>query len=583
MSHAKNTLRRLLTRPNHNLLPLVLLGCVIGVLAGVVMASFIGLLNLVLGWLNGRSLEDFESLSVAWRFGLPIFGSLLLILLYRITPASAQTVGLAYVLERLQFGRGRLPLANTLFQFVAALISLATGHSVGREGPAVQMGAGLASWLGQITHRPPSQLRLLVGCGTAAAISAAFNTPLAGVLFAMEVVLMEYSILGFAPIIASAVSASAFTNIFLGPHAVLRPANLSLAGYGDMPSLLLTGLWLGLVAVLFHYLVRLFLGFSIKSRAMKLLLAGLIAGSLAIWVPEILGSGYDTINLALSDQLPLQLLLLILGAKLLSTAGAIGLGVPGGQIAPLLMLGVCAGGVAGAILPGESEPGLYALLGMAAMMGAVLHAPLAAIAAVLELSLSAEAMFPAMTVVLTANLVCQHVFRQPSLILTLLKKQGRLLHTDPLRTALAQRYLSELASFRFVELEPNSAASIELALAKPQPWVLVRDGEYCYLLKQAQLRHAYQQQLSVIEAEMRQAASPLVDSEQPYDDAWLTPLLIPERRLQELTADASLLIALKNLQQADKAGFLLPIAGKGVGLVTRRRLVKRLTSDERIH
>ena len=581
MSHAKNTLRRLFIRPTHSVLPLVILGCIIGVLAGLVMASFIGLLNLVLSWLNGSSLEDFESLALGWRFGLPILGSLLLILLYRITPTSAQTVGLAYVLERLQFGRGRLPLANTLFQFVAALISLATGHSVGREGPAVQMGAGLASWLGKITHRPPSQLRLLVGCGTAAAISAAFNTPLAGVLFAMEVVLMEYSILGFAPIIASAVSASAFTNILLGPHAVLTPANLSLAGYGDIPSLLLTGLWLGLVAVLFHLLVGLVLRFPISSRAVKLLLAGLISGSLAIWVPQILGSGYDTINLALTDQLPLQLLLLILGAKLLATAGAIGLGVPGGQIAPMLMLGVCAGGVAGAIVPGESEPGLYALLGMAAMMGAVLHAPLAAIATVLELSLNAEAMFPAMTVVLTANLVCQHLFRQPSLILTLLKKQGRLLHTNPLRTALAQRYLSELASFRFTELTLRAGVDISAVLAQPQPWVVIRHGEQCYLLKQTMLRLAYQpEQQLLVQAATHSEQEP----SEPRDDfAWLTPLLTSHRQLQELTADASLLTALKTLQQADKAGFLLPITHQGLGLVTRRRLVKHLTSDERIH
>lgn len=579
MSHAKHTLRRLFSRPSHSLLPLVLLGCVIGVLAGLVMGSFIGLLNLVLSWLNGNSLEDFESLSMVWRFGLPILGSLLLILLYRITPASAQTVGLAYVLERLQFGGGRLPLANTLFQFIAALISLGSGHSVGREGPAVQMGAGLASWLGQMTRRPPSQLRLLVGCGTAAAISAAFDTPLAGVLFAMEVVLMEYSILGFAPIIASAVSASAFTHILLGPHAVLAPANLSLADYGDMPSLLATGLWMGLVAVLFHYLVRLFLRFPLQSRAFKLLLAGLITGSLAVWVPEILGSGYDTINLALSDQVPIKLLFIILVAKLLATAGAIGLGVPGGQIAPMLMLGVCAGGMAGAILPGNSEPGLYALLGMAAMMGAVLNAPLAAIAAVLELSLSAEAMFPAMTVVLTANLVCQHGFGQPSLILTLLKKRGRLLHTDPLRTALAQRYLSELASFNFAELDMTTDSSVNGVLAPPQPWVVIRDGEHSYLLKQESLRHAYQQYQSALDEDEHEH-----EDKKPNDDlAWITPLLTINRRLRDLTEDASLLMALQTLQQEDSAGFLLPVGRQGLGLVTRRRLVKRLTSDEVVH
>ncbi|WP_417617789.1 chloride channel protein [Oceanisphaera sp.] len=564
MSHSKRRLRQLFIGPSNSLLALVVLGCVIGVVAGLVMTSFIALLNMVLGWLNGATLEDFESLSLGWRFGLPVLGSLLLILLYRITPASAQAVGLAYVLERLQFGRGRLPLANTLFQFVAALISLGTGHSVGREGPAIQMGAGVASLLGQYTHRPPSQLRLLVGCGTAAAISAAFNTPLAGVLFAMEVVLMEYSILGFAPIIASAITASAFTSSLVGTHSILTPTRLSLASYGDIPSLLLTGVWVGLVAVVFHTLVRLFLRFPIKSRAARLLLAGVITGSLALLAPQILGSGYDTINATLSAQLPWMLLLLILAAKLIATAAAIGMGVPGGQIAPMLMLGVCAGGVAGALVPGGSEPGLYALLGMAAMMGAMLHAPLAAIATVLELSLSAEAMFPAMTVVLTANLVCQHGFRQPSLMLTLLKERGRLLQTHPLRTALAQRYLSELASFRFVEVDLAADHNVTALLEQPLPWLVIRQAGQCYLLKRDQLEQASQQQ----------------DPEQPATLAeLLAPLLNANRQLQELTEDASLLAGFKILQQENVRGFLIPVGRQGMGLVTRRRLVKMLTSD----
>lgn len=571
-SHAKQTLKRLLTPPSHSLLPLVLLGIVIGVFAGLVMACFISLLSMILGWLNGNSLEDFESLAWGWRLGLPILGSVLLILLYRFTPASAQTVGLAYVVERLQFGRGRLPLANTAFQFVAALIALGSGHSVGREGPAVQMGAGVGSWLGQRTHRPPSQLRLLVGCGTAAAISAAFNTPLAGVLFAMEVVLMEYSILGFAPIIASAVSASAFSRFLLGEHTVLTPMRLSLADYGDLPSLLLTGLWIGLVAVVFLYMVRLFLRFPLQGKAKKLLLAGVITGGLALWVPEVLGSGYDTINLALTDQLPLFMLAITLCAKLCATAAAIGLGVPGGQIAPMLMVGVCAGGLAGAWVPGGSEPGLYALLGMAAMMAAVLHAPLAAIATVLELSLSAQAMFPAMTVVLTANLVCQHGFRQPSLILTLLKTQGHLMHTDPLRTALAQRYLSELASVRFSELDTCQPYDLQQVLSLPQPWVVIHHQGHSYLLKRTKLELSYQSYQAQHET-----------AENVQDLSWLSALLTTNRRLKELTEDASLLTALKNLQQEDCAGFLLPVGRGGIGLVTRRRLVKRLTSDERIH
>ena len=211
------------------------------------------------------------------------------------------------------------------------------------------------------------------------------------------------------------------------------------------------------------------------------------------------------------------------------------------------------------------------------MMGAMLHAPLAALATVLELSLSAEAMFPAMTVVLTANLVCQHGFRQPSLILTLLKAQGRLLHTHPLRTALAQRYLSELAIFRFAELDTAVDDNLTAVLAQRQPWVVVRHGGNSYLLKRAAIEKAYQHQLQHPHQQHPQQ-TPLAE-----DLICLASLLVANRRLRELTEDASLLTALKTLQQEDSAGFLLPVGRQGLGLVTRRRLVRRLTADEGIH
>ncbi|WP_107850966.1 chloride channel protein [Oceanimonas marisflavi] len=548
MKQTDNLLQRLFSRRPGSLLPLVLLGVLTGVAASLVMTSFLFLLNAMLGGLNGKNLEDFESLAWYWQLGLPLAGSLLLILLYRLTPPASQSVGLAYVLERLQFGQGRIPAATIGFQFVAALIALGSGHSVGREGPTVHLGAGIASQIGQLSGRPPSQLRLLLGCGTAAAISAAFNTPLAGVLFAMEVVLMEYSLLGFAPIIAAAITASALSAALLGEHAVLAPVSLSLASYQDIPGLLLTGLAIGLLAALFQRLVLVFVRLPVRDRALRLLLAGALTGVLALGVPQILGSGYDTINMTLREELPWLLLLGILGAKLLATAAAIGLGVPGGQIAPTLMLGVCAGGVAGALIPGTSDPALYALLGMAAMMSAVLHAPLAAIATVLELSLSAEAMLPAMVVVLGANLLCQHGFHLPSLVITQLRVRGQELQTHPLQTALAQRYLSELADMSLVEWNGEGA----LPRTDASALIVRRDKEY-YLLKPAQL-----------EDEVAPEA--------------LEALLTPARRLQLLERDMSLLQALRTLQGEAGAGFLVPVR-RGRGLVTRGRLVRMLTEE----
>ncbi len=548
MNQAHNLIRRLFSRHTGSLLPLVMLGVLTGIAASLVMMSFLLILNATLGGLNGNNLEDFESLAWYWQLGLPVLGSALLILLYHFTPRNWQSVGLAYVLERLQFGQGRIPAGNIGFQFVAALIALGSGHSVGREGPTVHLGAGIASQVGQATGRPPSQLRLLLGCGTAAAISAAFNTPLAGVLFAMEVVLMEYSLLGFAPIIAAAITASALTGALLGEHAILEPVQLSLASYQDIPGLLITGLWVGLLAVLFQRLVLVFVRVPLKSRSLRLLLAGIITGVLALAAPQILGSGYDTINITLNEGLPWLLLLVILAGKLLATAAAIGLGVPGGQIAPTLMLGVCAGGIAGALIPGTSDPALYALLGMAAMMSAVLHAPLAAIATVLELSLSAESMLPAMIVVLGANLLCQHGFHLPSLVITQLRVRGQELQTHPVRTALAQRYLSELADMSLVHWNGKGVPPVTRA-----PVLIVQRDQHYYLLAAAQL-----------------------DENTSAEE--LDKLLTPGRRLQLLEQDMSLLEALRSLQGEPGAGFLVPVR-RGQGLVTRSRLVRMLTEE----
>ncbi|MFG1498393.1 chloride channel protein [Saccharospirillum sp. HFRX-1] len=531
------------------------------------MTGFLLLLNSLLGLLNGDSLEDFESLSLPMRFALPLLGSLVLIALYRWTPSRVHNVGIAHVIDRLQRGRGKLAAGNAFFQLAAAIVALGSGHSVGKEGPAVHIGAGIANQLGQRTHRVPSQLRLLIGCGTAAAISSAFDTPLAGVLFAMEVVLMEYSLLGFTPIIAAAVTASATSRWLIGEHPSFIAIELQSAHISDWPLLVLTGLAIGLLAVAFHHLVRLMQRHGPARRSTRLLLAGLLVGSLATLVPEILGSGFDTVNQTLSDPQPWQILALILIAKIIATACAVGLGIPAGVIGPILVIGACGGALMAAVLP-ASDMALYALLGMAGMMSAVLHAPLAALAAVLELSLSAQAMFPAMIVVLSANLVCQHGFRLPSLFRGILEAQGLSIQTHPVRTALAQRYLSELGTRQFDSCDPATESERIATLAKsPYRWVVLQLDNKAYLLARERLTACHQDWIQ-LEADIRPPFAEAVQS-----------LIGPYSRLHPLTEDITLLEAVKSLQQEETAGFLLPLDDGNTGLVTRAQLVSVLTSE----
>lgn len=446
--------------------------------------------------------------------------------------------------------------------------ALTSGHSVGREGPAVHLGAGIASQLGRSTRRVPSQLRLLAGCGAAAAISAAFDTPLAGVLFAMEVILMEYSLLGFTPIIAAAVTAAVCMRWFMGEHPVFLADHLVISAGIELPLLILTGLAIGLVAVVFHHLTRWFRQLWPGRRNARLLLAGVITGTLALWVPEVLGTGFDTVNATLTHQIGWSVLMFLLFAKIIATAAAVGLSIPAGVIGPTLVIGACAGAVIAHLAPGNADPAFYALLGMAAMMSAVLHAPLAALLAVLELSLNAHAVFPAMIVVLGANLVCQHGFRLPSLFGSLLAAQGLRIETHPVRTALAQRYLSELTTRQYVLLpRPLDASELTRMSKQPIRWLAIPLGDQYYLVNKETLAQTLLDWLQTPE-----------DS-RPSLEQMLTERLPGFSRLEQIDADITLLEAVKWLHRNDTAGFLLPLPDGNQGLVTRSQLVSVLTSE----
>ena len=146
-----------------------------------------------------------------------------------------RSVGVVHVIERLDYHQGFLPLKNAAVQFVTAAISLLSGHSVGREGPSIHLGAAAGSSLGRSLRVPNNSVRILVGCGVAAAIAAAFNTPLAGVIFAMEVVIMDYTVIGFTPVIIAAVSATTLTRITFGDDTAFTLPDLDINSVQELP------------------------------------------------------------------------------------------------------------------------------------------------------------------------------------------------------------------------------------------------------------------------------------------------------------------------------------------------------------
>ncbi|MDA8533992.1 chloride channel protein, partial [Pseudomonadales bacterium] len=211
-------------------------------------------------------------------------------------------------MERLHRHQGYLSVKNLLVQFVTGAIALISGQTGGREGPAIHLGASVSSLLGQTLKLPNNSIRVLIGCGAAAAIGSSFNTPIAGVIFSMEVIVLEYTIAGFMPVILAAVTGTLVVQQVFGDEPVFFIPGIAMDSYWDLPWIFLEGI---VIAVLAAGLIRLMVichDRAPKPIAVKIILAGLVTASLGFVVPEILGVGYDTVNQALQGSIPLMIL-----------------------------------------------------------------------------------------------------------------------------------------------------------------------------------------------------------------------------------------------------------------------------------
>ena len=474
---------------------LALLGLLTGLVSGVIIVLFrYAVILIQQAYLPGMSAEAFESLGPWMRFGLPSVGGLLIgIVLWRL-PASARTVGVVHVLERLQYHQGHMPALNFLVQFFGGALALATGQSVGREGPSVHLGAAAASLMGRRLGIPDNSLRTLIACGAAAAIAASFNTPLAGVVFAMEVVMAEYTIAGFVPVILAAVSATAVSHAVFGADTAFIVPHLGLGSKWELGYIALMGVMVGLSSAAFVRLVgrAATLAGSLHIVARMAACGGLV-GVLGVLVPETLGLGYDTVDLVLAGKLGFSLMFLIFVAKFCATGLCVAARMPGGLIGPTMVLGSLAGGCFAVVvsgLPGyASSSGLYAMLGMAAMMAAMLRAPLAALLALLELTGNPLIILPGMMAVVSAALAANRVFGQDSIFVQMLRDAGLDLRHDPVAQSLRRVGVAAVMNRNIEQAERHvdAPSARELLVRGPQ-WVVVENaGKGAFLLRAADL------------------------------------------------------------------------------------------------
>ena len=419
---------------------LAALGILVGFSAGAAILLFRFLIETILGlFLDGNS-ENFESLSLMFRAAIPITGAVILGMVFRSLAANERRTGIGFVVERFHLYQGAITLRSLTIQFFGAAIALISGFPMGREGPAVHLGAASGSLLGQWARLPNNSLRLLTSCGCAAAISASFNTPIAGVIFAIEVVMMEYHFNTVIPVILASVVGAILTRAMYGSEPAFSIPPVHDFTLLELPFVVLCGFATALVATSTIVLAK---QWAIRCKSInvswRFFAAGLITALCGVIAPEILGIGYDTVDAIMAGQLTLASIFLVLLVKLFASSACVGLGIPAGVIGPALVLGALTGGLLHLVLQDllpESNATLYILLGMGGMMAAVLQAPLAALMALLELTFEAEIIFPGMLVVVIATMVTSQVFRQRSIITTLMELQGINLKISPLSAHL---------------------------------------------------------------------------------------------------------------------------------------------------
>ncbi len=366
---------------------------------------------------------------------IPAVGGLVVGLLVTRFVGHERHHGVAGIIEAVALAGGRLRYRRIPLKALASAISIGVGASVGPEDPSVQIGSGLGSMLGQRLRLSDERVRVLVAAGAAGGIATAFNAPLAGVFFALEIVLGEFSIASFGVVVLAAVVASAISQALVGPFPAFPIPLYALSSPLELPLYFGLGLIAAFVAVFYIFSIYYFQDKMARLPLpgwLKPAIIGLGLGLVAHWYPQILGEGYGTVAEILRGSDPAVLLLLLLVVlKILATALSLGGGFVGGVFAPSLFLGAALGGAYGQVmarlLPGLAiEPSAYALVGMGAVLAGAVRAPITAILLLFELTNDYRILLPMMFAVAVSIFVSENLQHESVYTLSLVRKGIRL-------------------------------------------------------------------------------------------------------------------------------------------------------------
>ncbi len=451
-------------------------------LAAVAFRKGITLLQTTLyGTDDVRTIHTFAaSLDWWWVLLIPTLGGLAVGLILNFFTDDGKVRSVADVIEGAAMGEGRVETRAGLASAAASLITLSSGGSTGREGPVVHLAGVVSTWVSNRIDASGITARDLLGCAVAAAVSASFNAPIAGALFALEVVLRHFAVHAFAPIVIASAAGTVISRLTFGDIAEFSlPQANALAFYVELPAFLILGLICGLVAAFFMRgtfwaddMASLIQARTRLPRALRPAVAGLLLGGIAIWYPHIIGVGYETTTAALTGGLLLHEAVVFTAIKGVAVAITMAGRMGGGVFSPSLMLGALTGLafglVATAILPEVSgSERLYALAGMGALSAAVLGAPISTTLIVFELTGDWQTGLAVMVAVSTSTALASRLVHR-SFFLTQLERKGVHLAAGP------QAYL--LAMFRVSNVmrksdDPRCAPPDEI-------WTAIEEGFY---------------------------------------------------------------------------------------------------------
>ena len=477
---------------------IAVLGLVVGVLTSLAAIAFVELVLLLNEWLlispRSRFMVDDAPLLLLATVCVPALGGLVVGLLHRCIP-ERRSHGPPDIIRSVQTMDGRIPARSGFLSALASVVSLGAGASVGQYGPLAHLGATLGSLVARISRGGRWMATVGVGCGVAAAISTAFNAPIAGIVFAHEVILRHYSLRAFAPITVAATMGYVVANVVFERPPLFRVEAISVGFAPEVLGFIVIGAAGAFVAVL--YMRAILWSGRIAGKLpvadyLKPMLAGAVLGLVAIWLPDILGIGKETLRFAVIDHAftPGELAFL-LAAKILATALCIGFGFAGGVFSPALLVGILFGALAGngaELVLGElrSDIAIYAICGMVAVTSAVIGAPLTTILIVFELTRNYDLATAAMVSVVFSNLVAYRIFGR-SLFDVQLRMRGFDLSAGRETVILDNRLIESYVTRDYTALAPDmplrEAQSRLVAARSHEGYVVDAGGVYVGTVK----------------------------------------------------------------------------------------------------